>query len=319
MGDLQTALAMIPAPDIGLVTQGEQSFLVDAGPDETGANPGGRVRLAAVYTPRLAHQPRRGLVMTLHGWEGCSHSHYNLLVGSELVRRGYDVVRLNYRDHGETQHLNRGLFYAALLGEVQRAAEQIAALAHGAPFYIVGASLGGSFALRMALHWQRDRAVTPTRVVAINPVLDPLKTTYTLDRHPVYRYYFRKRWSASLRRKQALYPDLYDFSPVYAIPQIYEMTDWMMRRYGPYTDAADYLRSYAVLGKQTATLQAPTVILTAANDPIIDVADFRELAPHPLLRLVIHPSGGHVGYVDGPPLRHRLADLVLPWIEEASP
>ncbi|MEZ4615850.1 MAG: hypothetical protein R2867_10145 [Caldilineaceae bacterium] len=26
------------------------------------------------------HDNRRGLVMILHGWEGCSHSNYNLLL-----------------------------------------------------------------------------------------------------------------------------------------------------------------------------------------------------------------------------------------------
>jgi hypothetical protein len=31
-----------------------------------------------------------------------------------------------------------------------------------------------------------------------------------------------------------------------------------------------------------------------------------------LLEFQIHPSGGHCGFVDAPPVRHRVADWILP-------
>jgi predicted alpha/beta-fold hydrolase len=51
-----------------------------------------------------------------------------------------------------------------------------------------------------------------------------------------------------------------------------------------------------------AGIQVPTLILRAADDPLISSADI----PHDLLQLngallgVITPQGGHVGWIEGP-------------------
>ena len=67
-----------------------------------------------------------------------------------------------------------------------------------------------------------------------------------------------------------------------------------------------------MLGDALAQLTVRTTILTARNDPVIPVVDFYTLAPHPLLDVQIHASGGHCGFIDAPPVRHRMADLILP-------
>jgi uncharacterized protein len=310
-GDVQTFLAMVQPPHALDVTHGEQAVIVDAGVDHTGVDPDRSVRLLAYYTPQRSDGPRRGLVLTLHGWEGCSHSNYNLLLGSALIHAGYDVVRLNMRDHGFTHHLNKGLFYSTLIEEVMTAAEQIVGWAGDDPFYVVGASLGGSFALRLAIRWALDCHPNLRRVIAINPAINPNRTADVLDRHPVYRHYFRKRWLASLQRKQELFPDLYDFADVARIPSVRGMTEWLIPRYSSYQDARHYFDSYAVTSADLRDLVLPVTVITAANDPIISALDFEMLERHPLLDVQIHPSGGHVGFADLFPFRHTLPQMVL--------
>jgi uncharacterized protein len=310
-GDVQTFLAMVQTSQASAVTQGEQAVILDAGIDKTGADPDRSVRLLAYYTPQCSDGPRRGLVLTLHGWEGCSHSNYNLLLGSALIHAGYDVVRLNMRDHGFTHHLNKGLFYSTLIEEVVAAAEQVVGWAGEDPFYVVGASLGGSFALRLAIRWDLARYPNLRRVIAINPAINPNRTADVLDRHPVYRHYFRKRWLTSLQRKEELFPDLYDFAEVARIPSVREMTEWLIPRYSSYGNARDYFDSYAVTSADLRDLALPVTIITAANDPIISAQDFQMLERHPLLDVQIHPSGGHVGFADLFPFRHTLPQLVL--------
>ncbi|MBX3001741.1 MAG: alpha/beta fold hydrolase [Caldilineaceae bacterium] len=310
-GDVQTFLAMVQTSQALDVIQGEQAVILDAGTDKTGVDPDRSVRLLAYYTPQRSDSPRRGLVLTLHGWEGCSHSNYNLLLGSGLIRAGYDVVRLNMRDHGFTHHLNKGLFYSTLIEEVAAAVEQVAGWAGEDPFYVVGASLGGSFALRLAIRWDLARYPNLRRVIAINPAINPNRTADVLDRHPVYRHYFRTRWLASLRRKEELFPDLYDFAEVARIPSVRGMTEWLIPRYSSYRDARHYFDSYAVTSADLRDLALPVTIITAANDPIISAQDFQVLERHPLLDVQIHPSGGHVGFADLFPFRHTLPQLVL--------
>ena len=63
----------------------------------------------------------KGLVIMLHGWEGSIDSTYMLCTGRFLFNRGYNIFRLNFRDHGNSHYLNQGLFYAVLLDEIKQA------------------------------------------------------------------------------------------------------------------------------------------------------------------------------------------------------
>lgn len=317
--DVQTMLSRHRPRDIA-IGQREYPVLLDGGADQSGFDPAATVRLHGYYTPSLALFGRRGLVLVLHGWEGCSHSIYNLTTTDALIRAGYDVFRLNLRDHGPGLHvdpyaLNRGFFAATLLDEVASAVEQVASLAGDLPFYIVGASLGGNLALRLALRHARQPIPNLRKVVASNPVLNPLRSAQALDRHPAYLHYFRSRWLRSLRAKQRLFPDLFDFAPLEAIPRTIAMTEWLIEHYGPnfgpFRSAEAYFAAYAVMDDAFTRLTVPTVIVTAANDPVAPVADFRALAAHPLLSLHVHPTGGHVGYMNGLPLRHYLPRLLM--------
>ncbi|HKX57085.1 MAG TPA: alpha/beta hydrolase, partial [Xanthomonadales bacterium] len=65
--------------------------------------------------------PSRGLVVLLHGWEGSVNSNYILSNGARLFAAGFDVFRLNFRDHGDTHHLNPGMFHSNRLEEVVNA------------------------------------------------------------------------------------------------------------------------------------------------------------------------------------------------------
>ena len=73
----QTALTMIPPGDVDLARD-EQPMLFDAGHDHTGIDPTQPVRLLGYYNRHRRPGASRGLVLVLHGWEGCSHSKTNL-------------------------------------------------------------------------------------------------------------------------------------------------------------------------------------------------------------------------------------------------
>ncbi|MCB0047266.1 MAG: alpha/beta fold hydrolase [Caldilineaceae bacterium] len=313
---VQTVLSSVKSTgEIGRVMEHEQPFLIDAGVDETGYDPAGRVRLLA-YFNAVASEKCKGLVLMLHGWEGCSHSNYSLMTTNALLSAGYDVVRINLRDHGPGIHadphaLNKGYFLGTLLNETITAVEQIARLAGDKPFFIVGASMGGNFALRLARAHTERPFHNLHGVIAFSPAINPAAAIRAMDAKPAYRRYFRRRWSASLARKQALFPDDFHFDDVLAIPGIYAMTDVLARKDGLFASAADYLDRYRVHPTDLQELTAPVTIITALDDPVIPIADFYALAPHPLLDVHIERFGGHVGWVDILPLHHDLPDMVL--------
>jgi predicted alpha/beta-fold hydrolase len=260
-------------------------------------NPLDNIRLQGFYSKQPGRQAK-GLVMLLHGWEGSVNSAYILGAGKFLYNQGYSVFRLNYRDHGKTHHLNPGLFYAILLDEVFNAVRQVSEYERELPFYLVGFSMGGNFALRIARKCAENPIDNLSHIMSISPVLDPEKSTYAIDDMPLLRKYFRKKWARSLQKKQHCFPELYDFSDVLALETIAEMTDMMLKRYSDYENASLYFRDYAVLNDALADINVPTTIITAQDDPIIPIEDFYDLKLNSLADLIVHRYGGHNGFLE---------------------
>ena len=301
-----------------------QTFLASSGLRARGPNPmieaardvtletGGGIRLLGSYSRHPGAGPK-GLVVLLHGWEGSIDSTYILCTGKALYRRGYEVFRLNFRDHGRSHHLNRGIFYAALLDEVFEAVAQVAAAAAARDVFLAGFSLGGNFALRIARRCEAHPIPNLRQVVAVSAALNPEGSTVRADRHPLIRRYFLKKWRRSLAMKQQLFPDLYDFSDILRLSTLRDVTDALLERYSPYPSARVYYQAYTLTGTALQSIAVPTTLLTAQDDPIIPARDYHELRTHEMTRVVVEPHGGHNGFLDGLRLRSRyetwLADM----------
>jgi alpha-beta hydrolase superfamily lysophospholipase len=202
-GHVQTLLARRRPPNsVTLLT--EQPMLIGAGVDETGYAPEQPVRLLGYYNPAIRPTSGRGLIQIIHGWHGCSHSSDVLYISDTLLKAGYSVFRLNLRDHGPNQHvdkhaLNKGMFLATLLKEVAVATRSIALLAGDRPFALVGGSLGGNYVLRLGDEHNRTPIPNLKRIVAICPAVQPDSAAYAIDSIAPYRMYFRARWMQGLR------------------------------------------------------------------------------------------------------------------------
>ena len=78
------------------------------------------VRLIAEHTVSNAERPHgkiKYLVVLLHGWEGSSVSAYMVTTTNTLLVNGFDVLRLNFRDHGDSHYLNKELLRISLLSD----------------------------------------------------------------------------------------------------------------------------------------------------------------------------------------------------------
>ncbi len=267
----------------------------------------GRVRLLG-FLSRQTERPGKGFVILLHGWGGSAASTYMLSTGATLYRAGYDVFRLNLRDHGETLHLNPGIFRATKLNEVYQAVTRAAALAEGGPVFLAGFSLGGNFVLRLTRR-AATKAIPGLRLAAaISPVLDPAKTTAAIDTIRLFRFYFRKKWRDSLAGKQALFPELYDFRPVLAQKSIWGMTETIIDLFGQFNGPGQYFRAYTLTADQVREIELPLLIITAQDDPVIPFEDFQGLRDWGAGRLFAPARGGHAGFIEG--IRGR------PWYED---
>jgi uncharacterized protein len=269
------------------VVAAEKEMLLDCGDD---------VRLQCFHSSPENSTGRH--VVLLHGWEGSAQSLYVLSLAQQLFERGFEVVRLNLRDHGDTHHLNRELFHSCRLPEVVGAVRSVQRLFHGKPLQLVGFSLGGNFMLRVAAE-AGEAGLDIAKVIAVSPVLDPGETLIALEQGlPGYQLYFVRKWMRSLLKKQAAWPRDYDFRELGRLASLRRMTAELVRRFTEFPSLDDYLDGYSITGGRLARLQVPASIITSLDDPIIPAHSLDRLARPSALRLTVTQYGGHCGFLE---------------------
>ena len=130
-------------------------------------------------------------------------------------------------------------------------------------------------------------------------MIDPLTSTRLIDRITMVKHYFMRHWKSSLVRKQALFPDCYDFGDMLRMRTCMDMTEALIVRYLPYRDAADYFGRYTLTQKVFAAIGLPLYIITSEDDPVIPVRDFHGATLNANTRLIVERYGGHCGYMTG--------------------
>jgi predicted alpha/beta-fold hydrolase len=279
--------------------------------DECILDCGNGVRLQGFHSAQSVHAEPRALVVLLHGWEGSAQSNYILHTGARLLAEGCDIFRLNFRDHGQTHHLNRELFHSCRIDEVVGAVAEIARRFPAHPLVVGGFSLGGNFALRVAL--RAPAANVPLAwTFAVCPVISPREGLRSIEDAPwFYEFYFMRKWRESLRRKQALFPERELFARTDLRGGLRDLTRQLVERHTDFGTLENYLDGYSIAGDRLAALAVPANILTAADDPVIPVASFRELKLAPTSELTIVPHGGHCGFIRDFSLRSWAEDFIL--------
>ena len=292
---LQSTLPSLPArrrwilPRTSPVLNASRELLLDCGDG---------VRLQCFH----AQQPLSGgakVAVLLHGWEGSAESLYVISLAQQLFERGFEVFRLNLRDHGATHHLNRELFHSCRLPEVVGAVATLQRQhLQGRALQLVGFSLGGNFTLRVAAQ-ARAAELNLAQAIAVSPVLDPGETLLALQRgFPGYELYFVRKWLRSLRKKQLAWPDTYDFRELARMRDLRNMTAGLVRQYTEFASLEDYLNGYAITGARLAPLEVRASILTSLDDPIIPAGGLTRLARPPALSVTLARYGGHCGFFE---------------------
>jgi len=243
-----------------------------------------------------ANKEPLGLIMIIPGWLGHSKSSYVVSLAKKLVDSRFEVVRITLRDHGETCHLNSGLFHSA---ETQEVVDLIKKLAddfkvrhpnQGGDLTtgLVGFSMGGNFALRVA------RQLPSVRTLAISPSLSPHKTIQKIENSQIYRPYFINKWRKIFRDKQRHFPDLYDFSYAMKQKSIITLTKHFIGEFTSFESVDSYCDAYDLCGSRLEGVNAH--ILASLDDPVVPTSDIDELPPSVTRKIT--KRGGHTAFIE---------------------
>ena len=253
---------------------------------------------------------RSSLAILLHGWEGSSRSSYLITLADRLLAQGHDVLRLNLRDHGDSHHLNRELFNSTRSPEVASALQGFVDQRPYEKKFIIGFSLGASFALRVAA--DSGVGLGLDGAVGVCPPTDPARVMDSLNRgFFAYERYFFRRWYGSLERKLELFPDFGYGEELSSARTLDDLNRIFVPQHTIYDEIGDYFAAYALVGDRLAGLEVPAVIVASEDDPIIPVDDLERIDPVETLKIERQRYGGHCGFIENLAAQSWIEDRIL--------
>ncbi|MGQ0809849.1 MAG: YheT family hydrolase [Nitrospiraceae bacterium] len=238
-------------------------------------------------------------LVVLHGLEGCAQSHYMQGIATKAWRAGCNVIRLNQRNCGGTEHLTPTLYNSALSGDYRAVIAELSHVDGLDRIWAAGYSMGGNLMLKMA--GEVGSSIPSLQGIAVVcPNIEPLTCVTALERPTnwIYHRHFLQSLKARLQRKTKLFPGKWDASP---LPRIRTLREFDNRYTAPdagYRNAEEYYdragASHVLNG-----ISISTIIITSQDDPFIPYSMFTKPAiqRNPCIRLIAPRYGGHCGFI----------------------
>jgi len=203
------------------------------------------------------------------------------------------------------------MFHSNRLDEVVNALVDLQTQLRAKNWLLAGYSLGGNFALRIALR-APGAGLDLRQVVSICPVIDPAKALEAMEQGSwFYERYFERKWSRSLAIKRQCFPELYAHDDWSKLRSLRDRTHYLATQYAGFKDSTAYYDGYSIAGDRLLDLKIPSTLLTAADDPVVPVEDFMNLPDIAPLEVLISPHGGHCGFLKNWKLDSMAEDLIL--------
>jgi predicted alpha/beta-fold hydrolase len=223
-------------------------------------------------------------------------------IADKAWHAGLNVVRLNQRNCGGTEHLTPTLYHSGMSGDFAKVVQELSEKDRLRDIWACGYSMGGNLILKMAGEAGEDLG-SLQGLVAVSPNIDPAACVTALEQPTnwFYQRYFLTRLTARVRRKAAHFPNRFDLGLLARVRTLREFDDRFTAPFGGFRDAADY---YERAGARHVLnrIRVPTLIITAQDDPFIPFRIFSApaLRAAPMIELVAPSQGGHCGFLQRP-------------------
>ena len=239
-------------------------------------------------------------VVMWHGMEGSANGVYMLATADKLFRAGFNVVRVNYRNCGGTEHLTPTLYHGGLSGDLQVVINQLIENDGLKRIFVLGFSLGGNMVLKLAGEYGEN---APPEVIAACVVSASVDLQASVElimdrRNWMYHKQFMRSLKSRIRLKQKLFPDLYDLRRLPQIQNLREFDEEFTSVAMGFLNASDYYYRASAI-RVVANIHIPTLMIHAEDDPFIPFDSLRRevFSENPYIMLVATERGGHVAFI----------------------
>lgn len=256
---------------------------------------GDRLRILKSVPPTWKNGDPAALLV--HGLASCARAPYMVRFARRLLQLGVLVVRMNLRGAGDGFGLARGFYHAGRSEDLRAVVSWMAARFPGSPIALVGFSLGGNLALKLAAEASEQEVVGLDCVLAANPPIDLAACAGTMRRplNQLYGWNFAGSLVADVKRLHRLFPELgkpdltrarsvFDFDDRYTAPR------------NGFASAQDYY-SRSSVWPLIPQITLSGLVVHAQDDPFIPADSFARVRFPANLPLELTRHGGHMGYL----------------------
>jgi hypothetical protein len=262
--------------------------------------PGIKVRCWCHWRERQQGRAKALTLIVVHGLEGSSESQYMVGVAQKALSAGMNVVLMNQRNCGGMDHFAPTLYNSSLSGDVAAVARHVVENDGVSRFALAGFSMGGNLVLKLAGEWGGEAPAQFRAVAAVCPAMDLAASADALHEpaNRLYEYYFLVQLSRRLRRKARFFPGKFDVSRLRGVSSLRLFDDRVTAYYCGFAGADDYY-ARAAAANVVDRIQAPALIIHAANDPFIRMQPetLRRIRANPNITYIETEDGGHCAFL----------------------
>lgn len=241
-------------------------------------------------------------IVLVHGLEGSSDSRYIRGIAARAFAAGFNVVRMNMRNCGSTDHLTPTLYHSGRSADVAAVIDHFTRRHALQRVALVGYSMGGNLVLKLAGEWGARPPLSA--VAAVCPAMDLALSADALHNpsNRLYERHFLRGLMRRFRGKARLFPNLYTVAGLGPIRSIREFDQKIVAHHCGFRDADDYYYR-AAAARVVHGIAVPTLILFAADDPFIRLSPETRagILSNPSIRLVESTHGGHCAFLCNSP------------------
>jgi hypothetical protein len=244
---------------------------------------------------------KRLTLMIVHGLEGSSNSGYVIGTSIRAWQRGWNVVRMNIRGCGGTEHLSSTLYHSGLSRDVEKLVRRMIEDDGLERVALAGFSMGGNQVLRAVGLWGTNAPQELVGAAAVSPACDLGISSDRIHeaRNAIYEWWFLLSLRRSFRRKSSLWPGKYDTTLLRHVHSVRDFDEHITARYMGFTGAEDYYDK-ASSSHVLDQIAVPTLVIHADDDPFVVISDDsqRKLEANPNIRFLHTRHGGHCAFIE---------------------
>ena len=232
----------------------------------------------------------------VHGLEGSSESIYIRNLAAKAIAAGFNVVRLNLRNCGNTLHLTPTLYNAGQSGDLIKVVYWLKEKLGQSEQYVAGYSLGGNLVLKaLAELVGHDQPVKAG--CAISPSIDLAASVDCLETgiSRIYDYFFLRSLKKKILLKHRLFPERYDLNKLSRVNNMRDFDQLFTAPDQGCNTADDYYRAASSMNLINL-IKINTLIITAKDDPLVPFESFAKI-DNPYVKLLAPSHGGHVSFL----------------------